>query len=64
MSYYFYKSLQEFSKDHHQALLLCWKIKVGLSKKVEVEKVFALGSQTSSGGIFRAFTPSYEKISS
>ena len=34
-----HKSLQEFSKDHHQALLLCWKIKVGLSKKVEVERI-------------------------
>lgn len=34
-----HQSLQEFSKDHHQALLLCWKIKVGLSKKVEVERI-------------------------
>ncbi|UMB52374.1 hemerythrin domain-containing protein [Lutibacter sp. A64] len=34
-----HQSLQEFSKDHHQALLLCWKIKVGLSKKVEVDRI-------------------------
>ena len=34
-------SLQEFSKDHHQALLLllCWKIKVGLAKNIPVERI-------------------------
>ncbi len=34
-------SLQEFSRDHHQALLLCWKIKVGLAKGVSVERIKA-----------------------
>jgi iron-sulfur cluster repair protein YtfE (RIC family) len=34
-----HESLQEFSRDHHQALLLCWKIKVGLSKGVAVDVI-------------------------
>ncbi|MFD0760692.1 hemerythrin domain-containing protein [Lutibacter aestuarii] len=36
-----HSSLQEFSKDHHQALLLCWKIKVGLSKEIALERIKA-----------------------
>jgi uncharacterized protein YjcR len=32
-------SLQEFSRDHHQALLLCWKIKVGFSKGISAERI-------------------------
>lgn len=32
-------SLQEYSRDHHQALLLCWKIKVGLSKGIAVDRI-------------------------
>ena len=34
-----HQSLQEFSRDHHQALLLCWKIKVGLSKEISVDRI-------------------------
>jgi len=34
-------SLQEYSRDHHQALLLCWKIKVGLQKGVEIDRIKA-----------------------
>ena len=36
-----HSSLQEFSKDHQQALLLCWKIKVGLSKGIALERIKA-----------------------
>ncbi len=36
-----HSSLQEFSRDHHQALLLCWKIKVGLEKGIEIERIKA-----------------------
>jgi iron-sulfur cluster repair protein YtfE (RIC family) len=32
-------SLQEYSRDHHLALLLCWKIKEGFSKEVSVERI-------------------------
>ena len=31
--------LKEISRDHHQGLLLCWKIKSGLSKKIPVERI-------------------------
>ena len=34
-----HKSLQNFSRDHHQALLLCWKIKVGISKGVSIDRI-------------------------
>jgi len=34
-------SLQEYSKDHHQALLLCWKIKVGLQKGIAIKRIKA-----------------------
>ncbi|MCF6182134.1 hemerythrin domain-containing protein [Lutibacter sp.] len=32
-------SLQEYSRDHHYALLLCWKIKEGFSKGISVERI-------------------------
>ena len=34
-------SLQEYSRDHHHALLLCWKIKVGLQKGVAIDRIKA-----------------------
>jgi len=34
-------ALQEYSKDHHHALLLCWKIQVGFSKGVAAERIKA-----------------------
>ena len=34
-----HSSLQEYSRDHHQALLLCWKIKVGLSKGISIDRI-------------------------
>ena len=34
-----HESLQAFSRDHHQALLLCWKIKVGLSKGISINRI-------------------------
>ncbi|MDP3946579.1 MAG: hemerythrin domain-containing protein [Lutibacter sp.] len=34
-------ALQEYSKDHHQALLLCWKIQVGFSKGIAAERIKA-----------------------
>lgn len=36
-----HESLQAFSRDHHQALLLCWKIKVGLSKGISIDRIKA-----------------------
>ena len=32
-------ALVELSKDHHQGLLLCWKIRAGFKKRVEVERI-------------------------
>jgi len=29
------------SRDHHQGLLLCWKIRKGISKGVEIERIKA-----------------------
>jgi iron-sulfur cluster repair protein YtfE (RIC family) len=34
-----HQALQEYSKDHHQALLLCWKIQVGFSKGIAAERI-------------------------
>ncbi|GGK47704.1 MULTISPECIES: hemerythrin domain-containing protein [Flavobacteriaceae] len=34
-----HQSLQEFSRDHHQGLLLCWKIKIGLSNGIAVDRI-------------------------
>ncbi|HEX8040193.1 MAG TPA: hemerythrin domain-containing protein [Chryseosolibacter sp.] len=33
------QSLQPFSRDHHHSLLLCWKIRKGFSKGVEVLRI-------------------------
>ncbi len=33
------KSLQPISREHHQSLLLCWKIRTGFSKGVEAERM-------------------------
>ena len=32
-------ALRNFSKDHHHALLLCWKIKTGFSKGITTERI-------------------------
>ena len=32
-------SLQPFSRDHHHALLLCWKIRQGLSKNIPPNRI-------------------------
>jgi len=32
-------ALKEYSKDHHQALLLCWKIQVGFSKGISTDRI-------------------------
>ena len=31
--------LAPLSREHHQALLLCWKIKTGFSKGIEVQRI-------------------------
>ena len=36
-----YPSLQPLSRDHHHGLLLCWKIRTGLSKGAAPERVKA-----------------------
>ncbi len=33
------KNLQPLSRDHHHSLLLCWKIRTGFSKGVDVERI-------------------------
>lgn len=33
------KDLQPLSRDHHNSLLLCWKIRTGFSKGVAVERI-------------------------
>jgi iron-sulfur cluster repair protein YtfE (RIC family) len=33
------ESLKPFSRDHHHALLLCWKIRTGLKRNIAVEKI-------------------------
>tara|TARA_R110002072_G_scaffold156748_1_gene307289 strand:+ start:1887 stop:2354 length:468 start_codon:yes stop_codon:yes gene_type:complete len=33
------KGLQSFSREHHQGLLLCWKIRKGFTKGVEKERI-------------------------
>jgi hemerythrin-like domain-containing protein len=32
-------SLRQLSRDHHSGLLLCWKIRTGLDKNVEPERI-------------------------
>lgn len=34
-----HKSIVPLSKDHHQALLLCWKIRAGFKKNIELERI-------------------------
>ncbi|MBK5208360.1 MAG: hemerythrin domain-containing protein [Flavobacteriaceae bacterium] len=34
-----HQALKEYSKDHHQALLLCWKIQVGFSKGISADRI-------------------------
>lgn len=33
------KNIQPLSRDHHHTLLLCWKIRKGFSKGIEVERM-------------------------
>lgn len=33
------KNLQSLSRDHHHGLLLCWKIRTGFIKNVEVSRI-------------------------
>jgi iron-sulfur cluster repair protein YtfE (RIC family) len=34
-----HQALQPLSRDHHQGLLLCWKIRAGLRKGVELKRI-------------------------
>lgn len=34
-----HSSLKPLSHDHHHGLLLCWKIRTGFSKKIEISRV-------------------------
>jgi len=34
-----HQALREYSKDHHQALLLCWKIQVGFLKGISADRI-------------------------
>src|SRR5690606_32827540 len=34
-----HKALQPFSREHHHGLLLSWKIRSGLSKNIELERI-------------------------
>ncbi len=36
-----HKALQPLSREHHQGLLLCWKIKNGLKKEIAPERIKA-----------------------
>ena len=36
-----HKDIQPLSRDHHHSLLLCWKIRKGFSKGVELERIKA-----------------------
>lgn len=36
-----HKALQPFSREHHHSLLLSWKIRSGLSKNIELERIKA-----------------------
>jgi hemerythrin-like domain-containing protein len=35
------KELAPLSREHHEGLLLCWKIRTGLSKNIPVERIVA-----------------------
>ncbi|MEY8019350.1 hemerythrin domain-containing protein [Muriicola sp. E247] len=32
-------AIQPFSRDHHHGLLLCWKIRTGFTKDIEVQRI-------------------------
>ena len=34
-----HKSIVPLSKDHHQALLLCWKIRIGFKKNIAPQRI-------------------------
>ena len=34
-----HKALQSLSKEHHHGLLLCWKIRTGISKGIEMSRI-------------------------
>lgn len=34
-----HKSIVPLSKDHHQALLLCWKIRMGVKKNIAPQRI-------------------------
>jgi hemerythrin-like domain-containing protein len=36
-----HEALVAFSRDHHEALLLCWKIKTGISKDIALDRIQA-----------------------
>ncbi|RUA11841.1 MAG: hemerythrin domain-containing protein, partial [Flavobacteriia bacterium] len=36
-----HQALQGVSREHHHGLLLCWKIRTGISKKTAVERIKA-----------------------
>lgn len=36
-----HKALQGVSREHHHGLLLCWKIRTGISKKIAAERIKA-----------------------
>jgi len=33
------KELVQLSRDHHEGLLLCWKIKTGMSKNIDINRI-------------------------
>jgi len=36
-----YPSLKPLSRDHHRGLLLCWKLRTGLQKNIDPERMMA-----------------------
>lgn len=49
------KELQPLSRDHHHGLLFCWKIKQGLDKSVELDRIKRYISYFSEGHLFPHF---------
>jgi|SRR5690554_3818113 len=41
-----HKAIQMFSREHHYALLLCWRIRQGLKKSVELDRIKQLSDWT------------------
>ena len=35
-----HKALVQLSREHHHALLLCWKIRNGLKKNIDINRIF------------------------